>query len=208
MGSGENEGKEVEEVARVRLTPTEKQLGKELKAANVRLTTIYKESQKSGDFTVYNQIKEKLSSKEIQSSGLVHTTEKGVLQVKQAPSNYRSDVGKLVADIMRSVPTMTQLKKKFERRFKELRGKIKDWWNLLGARLKVEEEKQAAYDALYAYVEEQYTDAEKEELMRETYERAGSEYTADDLLQIVKEIEKEREDDWKTYTGGALPFTD
>lgn len=195
-------------MARVRLTAAEKQLGKELKAANVRLTTIYKESQKSGDFTVYNQIKEKLSSKEIQSSGLVHTTEKGVLQVKQAPSNYRSDVGKLVVDIMRSVPTLTQLKKKFERRFKELKGKIKDWWKLLGARLKVEEEKQAAYDALYAYVEEQYTDAEKEELMRETYNIAGSEYNADDLLQIVKEIEKEREDDWKTYTRGALPFTD
>lgn len=193
---------------RIKLTAKERELSRNLKAQNRRLATLYEESKKSGDFTLYDEVAKKLNASEIKQSGLVHKSEKGALQVKQGASNYRSDIGKVVADIMKTVPTITQLKERAKKKLGEMVEKAKDWFQRLSAYTKVNEEKANAYDQLYDYVRQHFTERESYEIMKQTYDRAEDKTNANELLRIVKDLEREREDEWKQVTGGELPFTD
>ena len=193
---------------RIKLTAEERELSRNLKAQNRRLATLYEESKKNGDFTLYDEVAKKLNTSEIKQSGLVHKSEKGALQVKQGASNYRSDIGKVVADIMKTVPTITQLKERTKKKLGEIAEKAKDWFQRLSAFTKVNEEKANAYDQLYDYVRQHFTEREAYEVMKQTYDRAEDKTNANELLRIVKDLEREREDEWKSITGGDLPFTD
>ena len=193
---------------RIKLTAEERELSRNLKAQNRRLATLYEESKKNGDFTLYDEVAKKLNTSEIKQSGLVHKSEKGALQVKQGASNYRSDIGKVVADIMKTVPTITQLKERTKKKLVEIAEKAKDWFQRLSAFTKVNEEKANAYDQLYDYVRQHFTEREAYEVMKQTYDRAEDKTNANELLRIVKDLEREREDEWKSITGGDLPFTD
>ena len=193
---------------RIKLTDEERELSRTLKAQNTRLAKLYGESKKNGDFTLYDEIAKKLNTSEIKQSGLVHKSQKGALQVKQGASNYRSDIGKVVADIMKTVPTITQLKSKAKKKLGEAIEKVEDWFKRLSAYTKVTEEKANAYDQLYEYVRQHFTEREAYEVMKQTYDQAQDSTDAKELLRLVKDIERERENEWQQITGGDLPFTD
>lgn len=202
----------------MRLNNYQKETAKMIKRANTRLTALYEAGQKAGDMSAYNKAIEPLMTKEMQSTGLLHKSDKGVLQAKQAGSNYsQTGVTKLLADVLCKVPTLGELAKKAKEKLKESFKSIQDFVERGLARYSAKENIDSlnadSYDKLYEHVREQYEDDDVvSDTLRKIYDAVGTDedglYNYDELLREADRIWEERENEWKSVTGGDLPFTD
>ena len=202
----------------MRLSEYQKETAKMIKRANTRLTALYEAGKKAGDMSEYNKAVEPLRTKEMQNTGLLHTSKKGVIQAKQAGSNYsQTGVTKLLADVLRKVPTLGELAKKAKSKIKEEFENIQDFIERGLAKYSAKENVDTlnadSFDKLYEHVREKYEDDNVvSDTLRKIYDNVGTDengmYDYDELVREADRIWEERENEWRSITGGDLPFTD
>ena len=182
----------------LRLTPEQRRLKADIKKYNTRIATLYKESQNTGDFTLYDTYTA-LLQKELGKNALVHQTKYGAVQLSQNPRKY-SEESKNLLKLAAKVPTLTKIKEKA----KEVSGieylSTKEALKVMSDLKALEGE----FSKYYKEYDERLTDAQMREQFPELYDEISGNMPYSDwerfmrkFVDLVKDMKKGEANDTK-----------